>query len=338
MLVDAFLRQVQKGQFAPVYLLAGSEVFFRDKVREAVIEFFLGGRAEDLVEHDLAEVAVRDALDDAATLGLFASRRVVWLRNAEAILPRRVARAAAAEENDTERATAGRHSLETISAYLKRPNPQTVVVFEARLDEKEKISRLEKILEGCQKVELERPPAPDAARHLSEEARRAGYSLDGQAALELVESAGSNLARARTELDKLMAYAGARRTITLEDVRALVPAEPTYIVWELGDAIGRRDAAGALERLAALLRVGHKPLPILGLIASHIRKLLRAKSGTSQWLPPEVRRQAQKIPMADLVKALERLFQADLELRSSPPDDQLVLERLVLDLAGKKGS
>jgi DNA polymerase-3 subunit delta len=46
-----------------------------------------------------------------------------------------------------------------------------------------------------------------------------------------------------------------------------------------------------------------------------------------------VKKQAEKIPMKDLLKALERLHQADMELRSSPPDDRLVLERLVLDLA-----
>ncbi len=34
-----------------------------------------------------------------------------------------------------------------------------------------------------------------------------------------------------------------------------------------------------------------------------------------------------------LLQALDRLHQADLELRSSPPDERLVLERLIFDLA-----
>ncbi len=327
---DAFLRAVAKNEFAPAYLLAGAELFFRDKAREALVKFYLDGRPEDLVERDLAEVAVRDALDDAATPGLFAPRRVVWLRNADALLARR------GPTSEETALTSGRHSPEAITAYLGRPNPEAIVVFEARTDDKERIARLEKLLAGSAKVELGRAAAPEAVRYLIEEAGRAGFTLDRGAAAELVEATGDDLARARTELEKLMAYAAGRGAITAEDVRELVPAEPAYIIWELGDSIGRGDVPGALERLGALLRDGHKPLAILGLIASHIRKLLRAKAGGSEWLPQEIRRQAQKIPQVQLLAALDRLFRADVELRSSPPDERLVLERLVLDLTGRK--
>jgi DNA polymerase-3 subunit delta len=323
MQLDAFLRGAAKGQMAPVYLLAGTELFFRDKFREAVVKFFLE-EAGEVVDHDLAETPVRDTLDDAANLGLFALRRVVWLRNAETLLPRREGAA-----------SAGKHSLEAVTAYLKRPSPQSLVVFEARTGEKEKISRLEKILEGAALVELA-PPAPgDAARYLVEEAKRAGYQMEQSVAMEMVESTGGELARACVELQKLMSYAGERKSLGVEDVRALVPSEPVFIIWELGGAIGRRDPAGALERLQAMMRDGHKALPTLGLVANHMRKLLRAKAGAKQWLPDEVRRQAQKIPLPHLVRALQRLHEADLELRSSPPDERLVLERLILDLARK---
>jgi DNA polymerase-3 subunit delta len=324
MKLDAFLRDAAKGKFAPVYLLTGSEVFFRDKFREAVVKFFLKESGE-LVDHDLGEIPVRDALDDAATLGLFSPLRAVWLRNADAILPRR------------EGSASGRHSPEAVAAYIARPNPQCVVVFESRLDDKDKATRLEKMLSTpdvkCAVVELERPAPGESAKYLIEDARRSGVAFDQRAALELVESTGGDLGRARMELQKLMTYAAGHAAIGVEEVRALVPAEPVFIIWELGDSIGRRDPAGALERLEALFREGHSAIPTLGLIASHVRRMVRAKAGSQQWMPPEVKKQAEKIPMKDLLKALERLHQADMELRSSPPDDRLVLERLVLDLA-----
>jgi DNA polymerase III subunit delta len=327
MKLDAFLRDAAKGKFAPVYLLTGSEVFFRDKFREALVKFFLKESGE-LVDHDLGEVPVRDALDDAATLGLFSPLRAVWLRNADAILPRR------------EGSSSGKHSPEAVTAYVARPNSQCVVVFESRIDDKDKATRLEKMLtapdgQKCVVVELERPATAESAKYLVEDARRAGVSFDQRAALELVESTGGDLGRARMELQKVLTYAAGRTTIGVEEVRALVPAEPVFIIWELGDSIGRRDSAGALERLQALFREGHSAIPTLGLIASHVRRMVRAKAGSQQWMPPEVKKQAEKIPMKDLLKALERLHQADMELRSSPPDDRLVLERLVLDLARK---
>ncbi len=318
---DAFLRSAAKGQFAPVYLLTGKELYFRDKFREVLVKFFLGSPDAELADHDLAEMPVRDALDDAAGFSLFAPRRVVWLRNADSLLPKRDGGV-----------TAGKHSLDAITGYLARPNDQSIVVFEARLDDQDKITRLEKLLAGCTHVSLERPAAADSARHLTEEAQRGGVTLDTRAAAELVESTGGDLARARMELDKLIAYVGSRKAITTDDVRALVPSEPAFIIWELGDSIGRGDTRGALGRLEALLRDGHKALPTLGLIAGHMRKMLRAKAGSKQWLPPEVKRQAQKVPLPRLVAAMDRLFQADVELRSSPPADRLVLERLIFDL------
>jgi DNA polymerase-3 subunit delta len=320
--LEAALRDAAKGKFAPVYLLMGNEIFFRDKFRKEVVALFLKDSGGELVDHDLSEIPVRDALDDAATLGLFSPLRVVWLRNAEAILPKR------------EGAASSKHSPEAIAAYVARPNPQCMVVFESRLDEKDKATRLEKILAGCTVVNLEQPSVGESAKYLIDDAAKAGFALDQRVASELVESSGSDLGRSRMELQKLMAYCAGRAKITIEDVRALVPAEPVFIIWELGDSIGRRDAASALERLEALFRQGHSAIPTLGLISSHMRRLVRAKAGTSQWTPPEVKAQAAKIPMKDLVRALDRLHQADLELRSSPPDDRLVLERLILDLSG----
>ena len=38
----------------------------------------------------------------------------------------------------------------------------------------------------------------------------------------------------------------------------------------------------------------------------------------------------------ELTRALRLVARADLELRSSPPDKRLVLERLVLELAGER--
>src|SRR5512141_685047 len=99
-------RAVHKGDFAPGYLLVGRELYFRDRLRAVLIDSFVAGHREDVGEFDLAETPVRDALDDAASLGLFATRRLQWLRNAEALLPRRRA-AAAADDEDGDVQTAG---------------------------------------------------------------------------------------------------------------------------------------------------------------------------------------------------------------------------------------
>jgi DNA polymerase III subunit delta len=55
----------------------------------------------------------------------------------------------------------------------------------------------------------------------------------------------------------------------------------------------------------------------------------------------ELIRQARRYKVRrDLMQMLERIARADVEIRSSPPDKSLVLERMVIDLAkiGKQSS
>ncbi len=203
-----FQKSLATERFAAGYLLVGNELHFRDRFRALLLKAFAGGRGEDLAEHDLAETPVAEALDDAASLGLFAGRRLLWLRNAEALLPRRRSAAAEREDEAGEPETAGKHSAEAIAYYFERPQPSSLVVFEAvsldlsDRDDLRKAERLEKLL-PIPSVRLDRPPAAQAARYLTEEARAQGFKLDSNAARTLIEACAGDLARAATELEKL---------------------------------------------------------------------------------------------------------------------------------------
>jgi DNA polymerase III subunit delta len=335
-----FKKAVSAGQFAPGYLLIGNELHFRDRIRLMLVKSFAGGAAEDVVEHDLGQIPVAEALDDAASLGLFASRRLLWLRNAEALLPRRRASAAAADDDGTEPQTAGKHSVEAISYYFERPQPTSLVVFEATAldlgdrDDVRKVERLEKLL-PVPSVRLDRLAAAPAARYLTEEARTRGFKLEPDAGRSLIEACAGDLARAVTELEKLMLYAAGKGAVTRADVEAMVTPESSFVIWEISDAIGERDSQRALRLVQDMLRQDVPPLLMTSLIAGQVRKLLKAKEGSKEWLPPAVRDQARKFTVPELTEALEKLFETDVALRSSPPDDRVVLEQLVLELARK---
>ena len=353
-----FLKGAGAGKFSPGYLLVGNELFFRDRVREALRKFFLQGPDGELVEHDLAQVPVREALEDAASLGLFASRRLLWLRNAEALLARgkqlrgpqgrlRPDAAAASlseegeEETSDEPATAARHSATAITDYFARPLQASLVVFEATSldlgdrDAARKAERLEKLV-PAPSLRLDRPTIGEAARYLIQEARRNGFVLEQDAARELAEACAGDLARAVLELEKLMLYAAGDGRISSAQVQVVVPAESSFTLWEISDAIGERDAARALRLVQVMLRRNTSPLLVAALIAGHVRKLLKCKEGVRQWVHPKVREQARKFTVTKLTEALEKLFEADVALRFSPPDERVILERLVMDLAQKR--
>src|SRR5271169_4313661 len=90
---EQFLEHLRKKGPSPAYLFLGQEPYQRARCRRALIEAALPAeeREDGFSRHDLDQTSLAAALDDARSLSLFASRRVVWIGAAEAALPRRAA-------------------------------------------------------------------------------------------------------------------------------------------------------------------------------------------------------------------------------------------------------
>ncbi len=97
MTADQFLERLARHGPEAAYLFLGKEPFQRERARRALLEAALGAgdRQSGFSHHDLDEETLASALDDARSLSLFASRRVIWISSAEAAIPRGDAEAAA---------------------------------------------------------------------------------------------------------------------------------------------------------------------------------------------------------------------------------------------------
>jgi len=149
----------------------------------------------------------------------------------------------------------------------------------------------------------------------------------------------------------------ARNHITLGDVETLVLAAKQRSLYELTDAISQRDRTRALLLLHGLLNasdggedaaIGH-----LYMLARTFRQMLiilekNVRDSRAIWavlwqgfrMPPfaaeDLIRQARRYKSRrELTRALRLVAKADLELRSSPANKLLVLERLILALAAE---
>ena len=77
--------RAKKREFPPMVLLLGQEAYERRRIKEAMTAAFAEGAVAQL---DLNELSLAAVLDDARALSLFASERLVWVVNAEAVLPK----------------------------------------------------------------------------------------------------------------------------------------------------------------------------------------------------------------------------------------------------------
>ena len=191
--------------------------------------------------------------------------------------------------------------------------------------------------------------------------RAAHKTLDAQARETLLMRCGSDLRTLDQEVNKLVLYAGDRAAIRAQDVAEIFTDQGQGWIFDLTRAIADRDALGGLTELSRLLSQGEHPLKLLATIASEVRRLLiarqlletdlrgRWKRGmTYQQFQQSVLRQgppllnrnpyadylcfqrADYFPLRALRSAMERIYDADLSLKSNASMQRLVMERLVV--------
>jgi DNA polymerase III subunit delta len=344
------------GRLKPGYVLAGDELFLQDRCRAALLKAFAPPDLRDfcLSDLDLAGSSIFEVLDRAQTPSLMAPFQVVFVRNIRQLYTR----------------GAKKEEFAALNRYFSSPNPQALLVFMAdflripsdirrmEMDDKNRFDRINETLgEHCGMVELARVNEEDAMRWVVATAREADTIVDSDAARELADALGADMLCIKSELEKLLLFTLGRGRITLGDVETMVLGAKQRSLYELTDAISARNRARALALLHGLLNssdgaedsaIGH-----LYMLARTFRQMLvilekKVRDQRAIWqalwqgfrIPPfaadDLIQQARRYKSRrELTRALRLIARADLELRSSPPDKRLVLERLIYDLASE---
>ncbi len=339
---------MKKGAPPATTLLLGPEAYERRRVKEALSAAFPG---DAFTQHDLSEVSLAEALDDARSLSLFASERLIWIVNAEAALPK----GKLAVEDEDGDGPAG--DAAPLAAYVKDPTPGVTLVIEASRfdfdgDDKRKQDRVRRFYAAIPNViELRRFESHQARREAEALASRAGFHIAEDAMDLLIEALAADVARIAVEIEKLSLYAGGR-TVTVEDISALVPDARATTIFVLVSALGRRDRARALEALDTLTREGEYLPLALAFLATQFRLALAAREaglksgsqiqshftrlGVPMWgsRADQISQTASKFSKPQIERAMKLIYEADRGLRDARPDDRVVMERFILQLVG----
>ena len=344
---EQFLQGLQKTPPAPVYLFLGPEIYQLGACRRALVEKALPpeDRETGLSRHDLEETTLANVLDDARSLSLFAPNRVVWVAGAETALPR--GRASSDDENS---------AAAELAAYLKRPTPGTVLVFEATRydfdgDDRSKLERVQKFYSAIREVIELRPYTLESARRLAQDlAKEAGLQIGLSEIGLLVESLAADAGRIANEIEKLRLYTGGKRKVIADDILRLVPNAQASTIFALVGALGRGDRKRALESLDTLVREGEYLPLALTFLATQFRLAMAARDSglrSSQQIQAQFTKQGIRIwrdraeqvsqtmgafPGEKLSRAIGKIYWADKALRDTRPDDRVVMEELVLSL------
>jgi DNA polymerase-3 subunit delta len=352
---DRFLSELESRKLRPAYVFVGDEAFFRKRCRDAILEHLVAPDSRDfsVFEFDLTDTSLTEVLDRARTPSLMAPFQVFFVRGVKNLFGR----------------GSNEEKISAIEEYCKNPNPDALVVFvadhisipaDARRMEMTDRDRYQKIREDlgpfCGIVELARVEEGEAVRWLGDYCTARGIKIDADGARELVDALGGDMMMISNELEKLILYVGEKKKITLGDVETMVLAAKQRSLYELTDAISSKDRVRALEILDALLSTGDGEEAAIGhlyMLAKTFRQMLvilerNVRDQRMLWaalwqgfrVPPfaadDIIRQARRYKSKrELTRAIRLVAKADLALRSNPPGKRLILEKLVLDLAGE---
>ena len=296
----------------------------------------LAARFADLIDPELRAFNVErfygsdketgaSVVEAVNTLPMLGDRRVVVVMQAEKLL---APRKRGADDDDEG------GSLEPLIDYLGRPEPKTTLVFvlpppEPGGDARRAHALLPlagntRIAKALAKVATIVPcgefaSASDVVRFIVGRAQEAGLKIEPAAANRLVELAGSDPARIRADLERVLIFAAGEGTVTEGHVEeAIVAHERSSDDWAIVRAIEQRNPAAALREARMRLEAGDTTYGIIGQIGYALRTP-----------PPRGRFPAGRLP-----QAIEALFRTDVALKSSGGDPRALLERLIVELCG----
>jgi DNA polymerase-3 subunit delta len=207
------------------------------------------------------------------TLPFFGGAKVVWLKNATFLGDSQTGRAQAAVDGFE-------RILDVIESGLG--NDVCVVISTTGIDKRrsayKRISKLANI-EVFDKPDTSRAGWEGPVLAIaSKKAKELGISFESGALELLVQMAGDDTRQMENELEKIDLYLGERRRAGLKTVQNLVSMSRAGVLWDLGNAIGKRDLQRALDLLGTLMYQGQNAIGLLlAAIVPRVRSLLLIK-------------------------------------------------------------
>ena len=242
-----------------------------------------------------------------------------------------------------------RQELDALVAYLPELPPTTRLIFV----EEHEIPSNHPILKLAQKSDagyvkaFELPMGGALVRWIQKRVKQAGGQITPDATRALSTFVGSDLYQLNQEIEKLVAYTDGKRPIAEGDVNLLTPHAREANVFEMVDALGRRDGKTASHMYHQLLDAGEHPLALFGMIVRQFRLLIQVKELAPRLLTPEaIARELRQNPypikktfnqsknysMSQLQVVYHQLLETDAAIKTGQLDAIVALDLLIAGL------
>ncbi len=324
---------LSKKHFSPVYLIYGEEGLLIDECVQAIVEKAIDQNTKgfnlDVMYGSQADA--QDVVAHASSFPMMSERRVVVVKEAEKLAATEAAR-------------------ELFTAYIKKPLESTSLILVAENPDfrKKPFTDLKK---SAELIECKPFYDREVLAWITDRITKLGKQSSPEVCRLLQAYVGNSLRALQSEIEKLFIYVGDKKQIEPEDVAGVVGETKGYTVFELQNAVGKRDISQAIQILERMLEYGESPQLMIVMLTRFFTQLYKltelkqrraseqemaAELGIRQYFVKQYLGFVTNFSKDHIEQNFRALLDADLTLKSSSRDPHLVMDLLVYSLV--KGS
>lgn len=246
---------LKNNQFKGIYLLYGEEAYlkrlYKNKLKAALTA------PDDSMNYTYYEgkgINPNEIIDMAETMPFMAEKRLIVMENSGFF----------------------KNKCDELADYFENPSESTCFVFvEAEVDKRSRLYK--RVKERGRIAELNAQDEKSLVRWIVGSLNRENKKITQSAAALFLTKTGADMENIQRELEKLICYVGERDSINIEDVEAICTTVITNNIFEMIDAIAKKQQKKALELYYDLLTLKEPPMRILFLITRQFNLLLQVK-------------------------------------------------------------
>jgi DNA polymerase III delta subunit len=334
-----FENKLKKGRPGPLLSFFGEEAYLHRRAIDLLKKTVLDGQ-EDCFNYMLAyaeEVDLAEFLAQSRTASMLAGSKLMILRRCEKL---------------------SNKQAPVLEYFFAQPPSKNVVLFDFSPElELWKVKSAGSSLNKVYKLLVQYTDAYDFERfrqtqHLTQFlqniARESHIHIEPEALQHVTDRLGGDLELIVQEMEKAWIMAGAQGVIRRRDLEHLVGRHPYATIFDLINALARRDFRQAVERLQVILEQGEPHLMILSMLTRFFGQAVHYKSLVQQGKSraeiklamkirfdkqlDDLRLSHQNYTQRDLWTCLQLIGAADQKFKSIRVDIRTHLEFLLIEL------
>ena len=311
------------------YLIYGLENYLIKKNINKIIDE-LKVTSDEIINLDMNYDSINDLIMEASTINMFSTKKLIICDNS-------IFLSSSSDKND---------NIDELIKYIENAFKDTYILFilrEEKIDSRKKICKIlskEAKVYVCEKIESYK-----LNNYVMDYIRNNGYTISSKNIDFLLSKTHYELSNVINEIDKLFIYKDKDKKITEEDIEKVITRNIETNIFELTNAIIKKDRSKIEEIYKDLLLSKEGPIKLIITIANQFRlylqvKIMRNSGYSEKEIVSTLKEHPYRINLAmnnnytieELKDNLRKLSKLELDIITGKVDEKLGFEMYLLNI------